>query len=365
MTTGIASTSYNISGATLSQECIASRPYECITLRIGSNRSGTINFNAQLNRSEQFVVKPEGDNGLSMTGQLNNGSDGKGVKYACIIKVKTTDGEVYVQDNTLFVRDAKEAILYITMATDMRVPFGGRHNADAYKAAGEDMQRAYAQSWETIRDESVRVHKEMYERSTLSLTDSNPDMTTSDRLRLLDKGVSDKGLYELLYNFCRYLLIASNRPGGIPSNLQGLWGDEAQTPWNGDWHLDAQQMNYWAAETTGLSELHDPYLKLIHSLMEPGAATAKAYFNARGWVAHVITNPWGYTSPGEGADWGATTTGSAWLCQHIWEHFLFTNDMDYLQWAYPVLKGCSLFYTDMLIHDPKSGYMVTAPSNLR
>jgi alpha-L-fucosidase 2 len=122
-------------------------------------------------------------------------------------------------------------------------------------------------------------------------------------------------------------------------------------------------MNYWAAETTGLSELHDPYLKLIHSLMEPGAETAKAYFNARGWVAHVFTNPWGYTSPGEGAQWGATTTGSAWLCQHVWDHFLFTDDMEYLQWAYPILKGCSLFYTDMIIRDPKSGYLVTAPSN--
>jgi alpha-L-fucosidase 2 len=122
-------------------------------------------------------------------------------------------------------------------------------------------------------------------------------------------------------------------------------------------------MNFWAAEVTGLSELHDPYLQLIHSLMEPGAKTAKAYYNARGWVTHVITNPWGYTSPGEGAQWGSTTTGSAWLCQHIWDHFLFTNDMEYLQWAYPILKGCALFYSDLLTTDPQSGYLVTAPGN--
>jgi alpha-L-fucosidase 2 len=122
-------------------------------------------------------------------------------------------------------------------------------------------------------------------------------------------------------------------------------------------------MNYWPAEVCNLTELHEPLFKLISSLQEPGAKTAKAYYSARGWVAHVITNPWGFTSPGEGADWGATTTGSAWLCQHLWDHYLFTYDRAFLKWAYPIMKGSALFYLDMLIEEPKNKWLVTAPSN--
>ena len=162
----------------------------------------------------------------------------------------------------------------------------------------------------------------------------------------------------------RYLLISSSRPGGLPANLQGIWAEEIQTPWNGDWHLDINvQMNYWPAEVCNLSELHEPLHKLIASLVEPGRKTAQAYYNARGWVAHVITNPWGFTSPGESASWGATVSGSAWLCQHLWEHYAFTLDRDFLRWAYPILKESSLFYLDNLVEEPKKKWLVTGPSN--
>ena len=146
--------------------------------------------------------------------------------------------------------------------------------------------------------------------------------------------------------------------------MQGLWAEEIQTPWNGDWHLDINvQMNYWPAEVCNLSELHEPLFKLIASMVEPGRKTAKAYYNARGWVAHVITNPWGFTSPGEDAGWGATVSGSAWLCQHLWEHYAFTLDRDFLRWAYPILKESSLFYLDNLIEEPRHKWLVTGPSN--
>src|SRR5512137_2671766 len=122
-------------------------------------------------------------------------------------------------------------------------------------------------------------------------------------------------------------------------------------------------MNYWPAEVCNLSELHEPMHRLIASLVEPGAKTAKAYYNARGWVAHVITNPWGFTSPGEVASWGATVSGSAWLCEHLWEHYAFTQDRDFLRWAYPILKESALFYLDNLIEEPKHKWRVTGPSN--
>jgi alpha-L-fucosidase 2 len=362
--TGVSRVAYNIRGKAFTRECIAGRPHECIALRFQCNQKASISFNAQLNRSERFAVKTTGNDGLAMYGQLPDGNGGKGVGYACLVRVKTIGGEVFVRDNTLYVRRADEAILYITMATDIKTAIGGRHISDALKAAGQDMQAVYALDWKTLCEDSVREHSELYNRSVLELgSNEKPPAVTPQRLRRLDNGEGDKGLYALLYHYSRYLLIASNRRGGLPANLQGIWGDEIQTPWNGDWHLNAQQMNFWAAETTSLSEMHEPYLELIRSLTVPGAKTAKAYYHARGWVVHTITNPWGFTSPGEGAQWGATSTCSIWLCQHIWDHFLFTNDMEYLRRFYPVIKGCALFYTDMLVVDPETGYLVTAPSN--
>jgi alpha-L-fucosidase 2 len=178
------------------------------------------------------------------------------------------------------------------------------------------------------------------------------------------KGAGDPALAALYFNFGRYLLISSSRPGGLPANLQGIWAEEIHTPWNGDWHLDINvQMNYWPAEVCNLSELHEPLHQLIASLVEPGRKTARAYYNSRGWVAHVITNPWGFTSPGEAASWGATVSGSAWLCQHLWEHYAFTLDREFLRRAYPILKGSAEFYLDNLIEEPKRKWLVTGPSN--
>jgi alpha-L-fucosidase 2 len=171
-------------------------------------------------------------------------------------------------------------------------------------------------------------------------------------------------LAALYFNFGRYLLISSSRPGGFPANLQGIWAEEIHTPWTGDWHLDINvEMNYWPAEVCNLSDLTKPLFDLIASLEEPGARTAQAYYHARGWVAHVIANPWGFTSPGESADWGSTTSGSGWLCQHLWDHWLFTHDKKFLKWAYPIMKGSALFYLDMLVEDPAHHWLVVAPAN--
>ncbi|MEI6219164.1 MAG: glycoside hydrolase family 95-like protein, partial [bacterium] len=187
---------------------------------------------------------------------------------------------------------------------------------------------------------------------------------TEQRMVGFANGADDPALAALYFNYGRYLIIGSSRPGGLPANLQGIWAEEIQTPWNSDWHLNINvQMNYWPAEVCNLSELSEPLHKLIASLVEPGGKTAKAYYNSRGWVAHVITNPWGFTSPGECASWGSTTGGSAWLCEHLWEHYAYTLDRKFLAWAYPILKGSALFYLDNLMEEPKHKWLVTGPSN--
>ena len=189
-------------------------------------------------------------------------------------------------------------------------------------------------------------------------------LPTDKRLAAFAKGGADPALAALYFNFGRYLLINSSRPGYMPANLQGIWAEGIQTPWNCDYHLDINvQMNYWPAEVCGLGDCHLPLFKLIESLQKPGAETAKAYYNADGWVAHVITNVWGFTAPGEQAGWGATASGSPWLCDHLWEHYDYTRDKEFLKWAYPIMKGSAEFFLDMLITDPKTGWLVTAPSN--
>ncbi|WP_072037596.1 glycoside hydrolase N-terminal domain-containing protein [Flavihumibacter sp. ZG627] len=189
-------------------------------------------------------------------------------------------------------------------------------------------------------------------------------ITTQERLVRYAGGGSDRQLPVLYYNFGRYLLISSSRPGLLPANLQGLWATEYQTPWNGDYHLNINiQMNYWLAETTNLGELAEPLHRFTAELVENGQKTARAYYGAEGWVAHVISNPWKYTSPGEGAEWGSTLTGGAWLCEHIWEHWRFNRDTAFLRKYYPVLRGAARFLQGILIKEPKNGWLVTAPSN--
>lgn len=366
----IARVTYEQDGVRFQRETFVSAPHQAIVTRLTSSRPGALRLAAALDRPERFETRASGENELLMTGQLNNGVDGKGMKYAARVRAVARGGKVSVDaDHQLRVEGADEVLLLVTAATDFR-GFAGRQTADPVQASLDDMTRAAQTPWEALRREHVADYQRLFQRVDLRLDDGKAasvevaKLPTNRRLIALKQGGTDPALLALYYQYGRYLLISSSRPGGLPANLQGLWAEEIQTPWNGDYHLDINvQMNYWPAEVGNLSELHGPMLKLIESLAAPGARTAKAYYNARGWVAHVVANPWGFTSPGEHASWGATVSGSAWLCQHLWEHYAFTRDREYLAWAYPLLKSASLFYLDMLVEEPGHGWLVTAPSN--
>lgn len=159
-------------------------------------------------------------------------------------------------------------------------------------------------------------------------------------------------------------MISGTNEKSMPLNLQGLWSNQLQTPWNGDYHLNINlQMNYWPAEVCNLSELHRPLIDFTRALVPSGEKTAKTFYNADGWVAHMMSNPWYYTAPGEHASWGATNTGGAWLCEHIWEHYSFNRDEEYLRSVYPILAGAAEFFLTSMIREPKNGWLVTAPSS--
>ena len=360
LSTAAASVKHKKNGVTFAREHFVSGPDEVFVTRL----TGPLSFTIALDRPERFVTTALNDHELLMTGTLNDGRGGKGVSYAGRLRVITRGGVVKADGNKLVVDKADETILLFAAATDFR-GFAGRQLTDPVRASAADLDSAGKKSFSELRAAQKADHEKWFKRVALSLpaTENSPQ-PTGKRLTGFSKGAADPALAALYFNFGRYLLISSSRPGGLPANLQGIWAEQIQTPWNGDWHLDINvQMNYWPAQICNLSELQDPLNKLIASLVAPGQKTARAYYNSRGWVAHVITNPWGFTAPGEHASWGATTSGSAWLSEHLWEQYAFTLDREYLRWAYPILKGCAEFYLDNLWQEPEHKWLITGPSN--
>ena len=366
----IATVRYRRDGVTFTREAFASAPDEVMVFRFSADRPGSISFAAMMDRMERFETAPDGPAGLVMTGKLKSGvADMDGLTYVARLRAVNRGGKVTVAGDSLRVESADEVVLFVAAATNYQ-GFAGRGTADPLKATKEDLDKASAKSYDALRAAHVAEHRGYFDRVSLTLDDGKPDsrkaaeLPTDERLAAFAKGEADPALAGLYFNFGRYLLISSSRPGTMPANLQGIWAQGIQTPWNCDYHLDINvQMNYWPAEVCNLGDCHTPLLKLIESLQKPGAATAKAYYDANGWVAHVITNVWGFTAPGESASWGATASGSAWLCEHLWERYAYSGDKSYLKWAYPIMKGSAEFYLDMLIAEPAHGWLVTAPSN--
>ena len=355
---------YKQDGVQFTREHFVSAPDEVFVTRLAADRPGSLSLTIGMDRRERFETRATRADELLMSGSLNDGLGGKGVTYAARLRARVSGGSIEAEGDKLVVANADEVILLLAAATDYK-GFAGRQLDDPLAGTSIDLDRASRKTFDQLRSAQRADHRQWYDRVELSLpATANSALPTDERLAGFARGADDPALAALYFHFGRYLLISSSRPGGLPSNLQGIWAEEIQTPWNGDWHLDVNvQMNYWPAEVCNLSELHEPMHKLIASLVEPGRKTARAYYNARGWVAHVITNPWGYTSPGESASWGATVSGSAWLCQHLWDHYAFTLDREFLRWAYPILKESSEFYLDNLIEESSNRWLVTGPSN--
>lgn len=366
LSNAVARVTYMQGGTRFTREYFTSAPDEAFIVRLTADKPNAISLDATLERPERFEVTQDGARGLLMTGQLNNGTDGKGMRYAARLRVVNRGGSASAEEKSIKVKGANEVLLFVTVATDYK-GFAGRRTANPSAASARDMERAVSKTYSQLLAAHVADYRHYFDRVNLKLGPANTasaSLPMPARLKAAAEGARDTGLAALYFQFGRYLLISSSRPEGLPANLQGIWAEGVQAPWNADWHLNVNvQMNYWPAEVANLSELHAPLFALIGSLQEPGARTARAYYDARGWVAHVITNPWGYTSPGEGASWGSTTTGSAWLCQHLWEHYLFTRDREFLRRVYPLMKGSARFYADFLVEEPTHKWLVTAPAN--
>lgn len=280
------------------------------------------------------------------TGQGSGGGNGSTVPFGCF----QTMGDLWID----FAN--KEA--YSDYRRELNLK--GR---DYLSLTRESIAKAEKKTFESLYQAHRKEYAAYFDRASFQLTESPDTLATDVLVAEAKAGEINPHLYELMFQYGRYLLISSSRPGTMPANLQGIWANKLQTPWNGDYHTDVNiEMNYWPAEVTNLSEMHLPMFDLIASLVAPGTKTAQTQYQKKGWVVHPITNVWGYTSPGEYASWGMHTGAPAWICQHIGEHYRFTGDKDFLRKMYPVLKGAVEFYMDWLVTDPKTGKLVSGPA---
>lgn len=354
--TATAETSYKKGGTNFRREYLTSFDGDVGLVRLSADAKGALSFSVTITRDKNAQLRLVGDE-LQLFGALNDGSGNTGMRYLARIRIQHTGGTLVARGTTLEITDADEAVLYFSAATDFR---GNAHQSQSARLMENALEKPYLKQ----KEDHISAFQQLYKRVSLHIASpETDDIPTDQRLkRFFDDPAKDNALATLYFQYGRYLSICSTRPGLLPPNLQGLWANQVQTPWNGDYHLNINaQMNHWPVEVSNLSELHEPFIDMIKSIAHRGRKTASAYYNAPGWVCFMMTNVWGYSAPGEQASWGASTA-SGWLCNHLWEHYLFTMDTAYLKEVYPVLRDAALFYHHTLISEPYNGWLVTAPS---
>ena len=362
---------FDLDGVRYSRKYYVDRSADVMVIELEADKKECIGFETTLYRPEAITEALDG--GLvRLSGELGSGVDGvQGVRYSSYVAVVTSGGSqtmdgIQISKEGIRVCEADKAWIVVSAATSY---FEG----DAYDMVARErllsvIGDASEHKFNKLYKSSVNEYKKLYDRVELHIASDagTEDLTTDRRIKEYAQGAKDNSLAVLYYNFGRYLLISSTRPGSLPPNLQGLWANTRHTPWNGDYHTNINvQMNHWIAEPGNLSELHLPLTELVMNLIPSGSKTAKDFYGpqAQGWVQHMMTNVWNYTAPGEHPSWGATNTGGAWLCAHFWEHYLYTLDKDYLSQVYPALEGASRFFLSTMIREPENGYLVTAPSS--
>lgn len=365
LSSGVAWTEFQLpDGNSYLREYSVPRGEEGMLIRLSSSRKAGINFTYTISRPERGKVSSPCEGRLMLSGELFSGqSDVSGVKYCAETGVKVSGGKAKIEmagDTAIIVSNADEAWIGVTASTSFI------YDKDYVDVASRKLNELLSNP-NLSMERGSKAHGELMDRADLVLmTNENSFLPTDKRIKAFQEDEMDVALASLYYNYARYLLISSTRPDLLPPNLQGLWANGPGTPWNGDYHTNINvQMNHWPVETGNLSELHIPLAELTLRAVPSGERSAKAFYgpDAEGWVMHMMTNVWNYTEPGEDPSWGATNTGGAWLCEHIWDHYDFTGDKEFLAKYYPVMKGAAMFFYSTMIEEPKHGWLVTAPSS--
>ena len=359
--TAITAVTYTAAGVTYSREVFATAADQVIVMRLTADKPGRINFSASITSPQNTEVKVLGSE-LIMDGISGDARGIKGaVAFGARVRIRIKGGAITPGDGLLKVTGADSATIIIAAATNYK-NFKDL-SADPNARVKQYFARLGDKPYHKIRADHIADYRKLFERVELNLgRTAAADKPTDERLRAADRQ-SDLQLVELFFQFGRYLLISSSRPGCQPANLQGLWNESMTPPWDSKYTININaEMNYWPAELCNLSECHEPLLRMVTELVEPGSRVAKVHYGARGWVAHHNTDLWRATAPIDGPYWGMWPTGGAWLCKHLWEHYLFTGDKAYLRKVYPTIKGAVQFFLDTLVEEPTTKWLVTCPS---
>lgn len=354
--------SYTQDGVQYKREIFVSHPDQLMVIKLTADKPGSISFKSSMTRPEKFQTTAK-ENQLIMQGVLSDGKGGSGLQYMARLSALNKSGSVRYTDSNLIVQNADEVTLLLTASTNYVLEYPNYKGRDYKNITASNLEKGKHCSYKKLLKSHIADHQKYFNRVNLKLTSQLDTIPTDTRIQKFKESKSDLHLVELLFQYGRYLLISSSRPGTLPANLQGIWTNKIQTPWNGDYHTNINvQMNYWMAEATNLGEMHLPLFDLIESIQQPGAKTAKVHYNSNGWIIHPVTNIWGFTSPGESSGWGMHIVGGAWLTTHIMEHFYFTLDKAFLKEKYPILKASTEFYMDWLVPDSKTGELISGPS---
>ena len=354
---------YTQEGVNYHREIFTSHPDQVVVAKFTADMPGKISFTCSLDRPERFRTYSENGQ-LIMEGALSDGKGGDGLQYMARLKAVPKNGKLSYGDSLLIIENADEVILYLSASTDYLLSYPEYKGRDYRKLTNDNIERAVEKSYAELLKRHLKEYQSYFKRVSFDITPERfAEIPTDVRVKDFKQTQCDPHLVELIFQYGRYLLISSSRPGTLPANLQGIWADHTHSPWNGDYHTDVNiEMNYWLSGPANLSEMQEPMFDLIESLVEPGKKTASVQYHKKGWVVHPITNVWGYTSPGEKASWGMHTGAGAWICTHVWDHYNFTGDQDFLARMYPVLKGSVEFYLDWLIENPESKELVSGPA---
>lgn len=358
----VARTSYTVGDVTYTREALASFPDRVIVMHLTASKPHSISFTAYYSTPQpKATVKVTAGKQLAISGTTIDHESVKGMlRYKGITQFKTTGGTSQSTDTSVIIKDADEVTIYISIATN----FNNYHDlgGDENKRAASYLDKAVPRSFANILKAHVAAYQKYFNRVKLDLgTTAAAGLPTDERLKKFNTA-DDPQFVTLYYQFGRYLLISSSQPGGQPATLQGIWNNKLFPPWDSKYTININaEMNYWPAEKTNLSELHEPFLKMVEELAATGRKTAHDMYGARGWMAHHNTDIWRATGAVDGAFWGIWNNGGGWTSQHLWEHYQYSGDKAYLAAVYPVLKGAAMFYADFLVQHPAYQWLVICP----
>jgi alpha-L-fucosidase 2 len=359
LTESVCRTLYSVDGVLYRREVIASYPRQVIAIHLEADRKGALEFSYHFDspHREKELVMADGKLGMKIAVEM-------GVLKGMAEVVLDTDGEVEAAPERVSVSGASKATLFLNAATSFK------NYKDVSNDPGEELSRLSVQtgtpSWDEIKQEHLADYQSLFSRFTIDLGQNLADsLPTGRRLYAYQESADDPALVALYVQYARYLLISASREGTYPANLQGIWNQELEPPWGSKYTVNINtEMNYWPAEVMNLSDCHTPLFNLIDECAESGRLTARNHYDCEGWVLHHNTDLWRGTAPINHSNHGIWVSGSGWLSSHLWEHYLFSRDEDFLRdRAYPVMREAALFYTQYLVTDPETGWLISTPSN--